>query len=594
MKLSDYVMGFLRDKGVDTVFMVSGGGIMHLTDSLGRTEGMEYVCNYHEQACAISAEAYARVNKRPAACLVTVGPGAVNALSGILGAWMDSLPMIVISGQVRTQIMADFSKVRQMGPQESNLVDMARPVTKYAVSVKESSAIKYELEKAFYHAFEGRPGPVWLEIPLDIQSSEIDVATLKSFEAQKVKNPVYENKVSELVQLIKKSKRPIVVAGNGVAIGHARQELVEFIEKYEVPVVMPYSAKDLLPETHPQNMGVFGTAGQRRANFAVQNSDLVIGLGAGFCISKVGFAYKGFAPKAQKVIVDIDEAQVFHQILPADLGIVADAKEVLQGLLKALGPAKLDTDPKWSWACQMWKEKYPIILPEYFEDKDHVNSYVFMDVLSDLMANKSVITVGNGLDCVSYYQAFKIKSLEQRGIISGNWGSMGWDLPLAIGACYGMNRAPVVCVTGDGSLQWNVQELMTIAHNKLPIKVFVFNNNGYSAIRITQKTFNDGLFVGSDEGSGVGNPDFKLLAQAYGLKYRNIDNNGQVKEVVREVLGIKEPVLIEVKINPEQWITPKASAFKRADGTLESRPLEDMSPFLPREEIEYNMGLFEK
>jgi acetolactate synthase-1/2/3 large subunit len=514
----------------------------------------------------------------------------------MLGAWYDSIPMIVICGQVRRNIIADYSKVRQIGPQEGNNLAMVKPVTKYANVVLDANMIKYELELAYHQAVSGRPGPVWLDIPLDIQDSQVDESQLPSYQPEVdeklSQGTQLTNDVKNALEMIKNAKRPLLLCGNGIHLSKSEELLKKLIAKLNIPVVLPDAAKDLIAEDHPLYMGIFGTAGQRRANFAVQNSDCILSLGAGLCIKKVGFNYKGFAPNAKKIIVDIDEGQLFHQVLTPDLPIQADVRFFMEEMLEQLNTVTVESPAKWLEACTHWKDRYPLIVDEYYTDKDFVNSYVFIDKLSDLLSNTDALVAGNGLDTVSYLQVFKVKE-GQRTYTSINWGAMGWDLPLAVGTCIGNGKKRTICVTGDGSLQWNVQELLTIKNYNLPVKIFLFNNRGYSSIRATQKTFYNGRFVGSDESSGVSNPNFEYLAKAYGLEYVNIQNNDGIKQGIQQTLKLDGPVLCEVNISPEQGITPKASSFVREDGTIESRPLEDMFPFLPREEIWENMHLFD-
>lgn len=594
MKLSDFVVQFLVEKDIRAIFLVSGGGIMHLVDSVGKTSKMQYYCNYHEQACAYSAEVFSRVTGKIGACLVTTGPGGTNALSGVASAWVDSIPVLVLSGQVRRDLIADYTQIRQMGPQEGNVVEMARPVTKYAVTLLDPQKVRFELEKALYLARNGRPGPVWLDFPLDIQGAEVDETKLDAFVPQEAGTDpsLLKEQVSNFIHIVREARRPLFLLGNGIHIARAELLLGELLERMPFPVVLPNCAKDLVPESYPRNMGVFGTAGQRRANFTVQNADCVIFLASGINVTKAGFNYKGFAPKAKKVMVDIDEGQLFHQAIHPDFGVQADIHDFLTELLSQLDSNKVQFSPslKWLEACAMWKERYPIILDEFYQDKEHVNSYVFVDKLSDSLDATDVVVAGNGIDEVSYWQAFKVKP-GQRTMISGNWGPMGWDLPAAVGACIGTGRR-TICLSGDGSFQWNLQELLTIKHYQLPVKIFIFNNRGYTNIRLTQANF-FGRFVGADEDSGVSNPDFAHLAAAFGFSYSAIHNNDEITPGIQRVLASAGPALCELNIAIEQGITPKASAFRREDGTLESRPLEDMAPFLPRQEVWDNMHLFD-
>jgi acetolactate synthase-1/2/3 large subunit len=596
MKLSDYVIRYLIAHGVCDIFLVSGGGIMHLVDSVGKNPSMTYYCNYHEQACAHSAEVYARVTGKIGACLVTTGPGGTNALSGVASAWMDSIPILVLSGQVRRELIADYKKIRQKGPQEGNVVEMAKPVTKYAVTLLDPIKVRYELEKAIFLATSGRPGPVWLDFPLDVQGAEIDEMNLDAFvpPAKEVDHIRLQDQVKRIIQIATEARRPLILPGNGIHSARAESLLEKLLMKMPFPVVLPNCAKDLVPEKHPLNMGVFGTAGQRRANFAVQNADCIFFLSSGINVTKAGFNYLGFAPKAKKIMVDIDEGQLFNQVIRPDFGVQADIREFLTELLVQIDSSKQHFSPsmKWLEACAKWKNRYPVILDEFSHDKEHVNTYLFIDKLSDLLVSEDIVVAGNGIDEVSYWQAFKVKS-GQRTMISGNWGPMGWDLPAAIGACIGGGLHRTICLCGDGSIQWNLQELLTIKHYHLPVKIFVFNNKGYTNIRQTQANF-FGRFVGADEESGVSNPDFAYLASAYDLHYSQIRTNSEIENGVLSILQDNHPTLCELNIAVDQGITPKASAFRRDDGTFESRPLEDMSPFLPREEIWENMHMFEE
>ena len=551
IKLADYAIQFLVDRGIHDIFLASGGGIMHLLDAVGRNPGMNYYCNYHEQACAVSAESYARVREGVGACLATVGPGAANALAGIVGAWVDSIPVIVFSGQVRRDLMADFSKLRQLGPQEGDAINMAKPVTKYAATVREPERVRYHLERAWYEATTGRPGPVWLEFPLDVQGANVDETKLEGFTPPQPPNyvdPVWlRSKVAEVLGAIRAAKRPVIVAGNGIRLSRSQPLLRELLERTSIPIVLPITAKDLLEEDHPMQMGIFGTAGQRRANFAVQNSDVLLSLASGFNCQKVGFNFAGFAPKARKIIVEIDPGQMYHQVIKPDVPVECDVHPFLQEMLRQLDNTTHRPPEKWLNACQQWKQKYPVMIPEFFSDEEHVNSYVFLDKLAGLTTAADVIVTGNGLDAASFFQAYRVHR-GQRAFDSG-WGSMGWDLPMAIGACVGAGRARTICVAGDGSLQWNIQELLTIKRYRLPVKIFVFNNRGYQSIRATQTNFFEGRLVGADFDSGVDNPDFEKLAAAYDLAYGRILNHQSLERGITAALSADGPALYEVNLS---------------------------------------------
>lgn len=569
---------------------------MHLLDSVGSQAELNYFCCRHEQACVVAAEGYARVSGRPGVALVTTGPGAVNALSGVVGAWYDSIPLIVISGQVRLDLIADFGKLRQKGPQEGDIRAMARPVTKYMTTITRPESIRYELERAFYLAQSGRPGPVWIEIPVDVQALQVDEDNLVGFEPSSddplLRGADLRSAASAVADELRKAKRPLIVAGAGIHLAHAEGRLAELMNVLQVPVVAPDAGKDLVAEDHPLNVGVFGPAAQRRANFAVQSCDLLITLAAGLSAKKVGFGYRVFAPRARKIIVDIDLDQLNNQVIGADTQVLGDVGHFLDALIAEARLNPIPPRPRWLEACSSWKERYPTISDEHLIETGYINSYVFMGALSELMDGPDLLVTGNGLESVSFVQSFRVKE-GQRAFTNFNWGSMGWDLPLAIGACLGSGGRRTVCVAGDGTVQMNLQELMTIRHYDLPMAVFVFNNGGYSTIRATQRGLLDGRITASDPATGVDDPDFEALARAFRLPYHRLAHGDDLASGISAVLAEPGPVLCEVMIGPNQEITPKASAFRRPDGSLESRPLEDMYPFLPREEVHENMHFFD-
>ena len=588
MKLSDYVVQFLVDHGIPDIFLVSGGGIMHLVDSVGRNPDIHYVCNYHEQACAIAAESYARVRNHVGACLVTTGPGSTNALSGIAGAWVDSIPVIVISGQVRRQIIADYSKLRQLGPQEINIIDMARPVTKYATTILDPERIGEELAKAYDIALSGRPGPVWVNIPLDVQAADITPAPVRVRQCPSV--PVDPEEVSSVLSLIRSSRRPVLICGNAIHLAHAEAALEGFLDRFRIPVLLTHNGMDLLPEDHPCYMGRFGPGGQRRANFCLQNSDLLLSLGTSLSVASIGFNFAGFAPKARKVAVNIDPAELAKPTIKLDYSVVADVRTFMEALL-ARSPEPYEPSKRWLDACAEWKQRYPLVNPDQFNDREHVNSYVFMDALSDLLSPTDIILTGNALDSASAYQTLMVKK-GQRSYTNVNYGAMGWDLPAAVGAAVAARDRRVVLVTGDGSFQFNVQELLTIGHNHLNIKVFVLNNRGYESIRATHASFFSRI-TAADPDTGVANPDYQLLAAAHGLGYARAATNGDIAGTAGRVLDSDGPVLCELNISHDQPRSPKATSFRKPDGTIESKPLEDMWPFLPTDEIWHNMHMFD-
>jgi acetolactate synthase I/II/III large subunit len=592
-KLSNYVAAYLADRGVDSVFTVSGGGIMHLLDSVGRETRLRVVCNFHEQACAIAAESYSRVRGGVGVCLVTTGPGGTNALSALGGAWVDSIPVVVLSGQVRQDLIADYGRLRQLGPQEIDIDSMVRPVTKYSALVRDPKSIRQELDRAFAMAQEGRPGPVWLTIPLDVQGAEIDEATLAGWSpppAPTAADAALRENVAALIEILRTARRPVLIGGNGIRLDCAQQAFERFVDKLQIPVLLTIGAMDLMPEDHPNYQGKFGPLGQRRGNFALQNADVVLSVGASMNVSTTGFNLKGFAPRATKIMVNVDPAEIDKGTVAIDLGIVSTPARFFAEFERQAAEISLNAPAAWLEACAAWRENYPPLVHAYFEDADHVNSYAFVDRLSSALTGGEVVVTGNGLDAWSVYQTFKVRR-GQRVFTNVNFGAMGWDLPAAVGAAVAHEGNRVVLVTGDGSFQFNVQELLTIGHNRLDVKIFVLNNDGYESIRATQTNFFGGHLVGADPASGVSNPNFRLLAEAYGLGYAYIRTNDDVASVVTCVLEKEGPMLCEVNLSRTQTRTPKTSSYRNERGELESRPLEDMFPFLSREEVAANMAI---
>lgn len=591
VKLSDYVIKFLVRKGIADIFMIAGGGIIHLIDSVGKNKDIRYFCNYHEQAAAYCAEGYARLKNNTSVCFVTTGPGSTNAVSGVASAWVDSVPMVVISGQVKRELIADYSKLRQIGEQEINIIDMVKPITKYAKTITEPEMIKYELEKAFYLATNARCGPVWINIPLDIQGNFINEKKLPSFRPQ-VPSGIKDlnNQVSKAIKILKDSNRPLLLCGYGIRLARAQNLLKQILKEIHIPVVLSFNGMDLIADNHPLLVGRPGIIGQRRANFAIQSSDCLLSIGSRLNIKIVGYNYKAFAPGAKKIVVDIDQAELAKLTVTPDLPIQASAKDFLAEFLNQIRGIRLDASGNWLDICRGWKKRYPSIVNDFFKDKHHLNSYVFYDKLSDLLTGQDVVVTGNGLAAVCLYQAFKVKK-QQRVFTNNGYGAMGWGLPASIGACIANNCKKTICVTGDGSIQMNIQELQLIKHHNLPIKIFVFNNAGYTSIRLTQDTFFNSHYVGADKSSGISNPDFEKIAQAYGLGYEKILTNDELEYKINKVLSKTGPVLCELNLAPEQGLNPKVSSYKKTDGTFQSRPLEDMFPFLPREELKENMSI---
>ena len=589
IKVSDYIANFLAKHSdvANTIFMVSGGGNMHLINGVGKHPDLEYICNHHEQACTIAAEGYARLHNKIGVAYVTTGPGGTNAISGVYGAWVDSIPTLTISGQVKfeTTIASQPKlKLRQLGDQEVNIIDLVKPITKYAVMVDDKNSIRYHLEKAIYEAKSGRPGPVWLDIPLDIQGSMINEDELEAFILPKKIN--YNLKIQEVILALNVAKRPVLIIGNGIRLGNAIPELKKLIEQLEIPVVTTISGIDLISTQHQFFFGRPGILGERAGNFIVQNSDLIIVLGTRLNLRIISFNWELFAREAKKIMVDIDKNELDKKTFIPDIKIHADIKYFIKSLTNAIRD-RLDIR-EWIDYCNEIKVNYPVITQSQKSRTDYVSSYYFPILLSKKLSKNAVIVTGNGIAYTSTYQTFSVREGDR---VFANLGSaaMGYDLPAAIGACVASNRQDIICITGDGSIQMNIQELQTIIQNKMPIKIFMYNNNGYLSIRITQTTYFKEHFVGEGPRSGVSIPDMKKLAEVYGFKVYQIHTNQEAENKLDKILTEDGPVFCEVMLDPEEEIKPKVASYKKSDGTMVSKPLEDLSPFLPRAEFLKNM-----
>lgn len=591
IKVSDFIVDFLS-KHINvgkTVFMVSGGGNMHLIDSFGKKNNLEYVCNHHEQACTFAAEGYARVcNKIGVAC-VTTGPGGTNAITGIYSAWVDSIPIIILSGQVKietTILSQPHLSLRQLGDQEANIIDMVRPITKYATIVTDKNSIKYHLQRAIWESKSNRPGPVWLDIPLDVQGALIDEKDLFEFKATKESN--HDNCIEDVLKLLNNSKRPVIIAGNGVSLSNANNNLLDLINELNIPVIATFARYDIVKNDHRLFFGRFGTIGNRFANFIVQNSDLIIAIGARLNIRAVSYNYELFGREAKKIMVDIDQAELNKHTLNIDLKIQSDAKSFILELYKNVNKINKNQYTKWLNRCIGYKKQYPTITRERQLVRKYVDSYNFFDIISNHADSNSIYVLGNGTACVSSYQSLRLYK-NQKVIVNSGCAAMGYDLPAAIGACYANNKKNIICVTGDGSIQMNIQELQTIIYNNLPIKIFVLNNGGYISIRNTQNNFFNGHKVGSDSDSGVGLPDIIKISKAYGFNSFRIKNQINLGLKLKKILALNGPVVCEVLLSPNEKMEPKLSSEVKPDGKIVSKPLEDMFPFIDREEFKRNM-----
>lgn len=592
IKLSDYVIDFVSSLGVRHVFMLPGGGCMHLVDSIGRNKGIKFVCHLHEQAAVIAADGYAQYTKNIGVALVTTGPGSTNAITGVAASWIDSTPLLVLSGQVKRKDLLSGKGVRQMGIQEVDIITLVKPITKYAATILEPASIRYNLEKAIHLAKNGRPGPVWIDIPLDVQGSMIDEGSLQGFdpsiESQKLRNPELNRQVEDAIELLNNSERPVILAGRGIRLAGAEKEFLNLIDTLGIPVLTTWRLMDILPEDSALYFGRPGSIASRGANFIQQNSDFILIIGARLDLPQVGHSYANFARAARKVIVDIDETETRKIDTKIDLSIMADARDFLGEFVNSLDMVKPKDRSAWLSKCREWKKRYPVILSEYLEPEEYVNTYALIDALSDLLTEDDVIVPGSSGSCAEITcQAFRTKK-GQRLINSPGLGSMGFGLPQSMGVCLASNRR-TVCVVGDGGLQHNIQELETLKRLNIPVKLFVLNNNGYAAIRNTHKRFFDGRLVCCDPSSGLTIPDTCKIASAYGLKTVRISNQKNLRQEVSEILNMDGPVVCEVMVDPDLQMAPKLSSAARPDGTMVSKPLEDLWPFLDREEFKANM-----
>jgi acetolactate synthase-1/2/3 large subunit len=596
IKLSDYVFSFLANKGIKHVFMLPGGGAMHLVDSLGLNQDVEYLCPRHEQAAAIAAEGYYRASNKICAVVVTSGPGGTNTLTGVIGQWLDSIPCIYISGQLKKKMIITACselKLRQLGDQEINIVDIITPVTKYAVTVMEPDKIKYHLEKAFYIATHGRPGPVWLDVPLDIQSSVIEPAELTGYNESEDEivfdEDLIKKQIAELLDRIKKAQRPVLMAGHGIRIAGAENSFLQLVDKLNIPVVTAICGHDLIWSDHPLFFGRPGICGDRISNIVQQNSDLFLAIGARLGVRQISYSYDTFAREAYRAMVDIDPSEMNKPTLNLHMRVHADAKLFIEEMLRQISYGNnLGPKEKWLSWCRERKNTLPSILQDNPSNSEYVNSYAFVDCLFNLLEPGALVVTGNGTANTCTMQTMRLKK-DVRFFTNQGCASMGYDLPAAIGACLARNRQQTILLTGDGSIQMNIQELGTIVFHNLPIKIFVLNNEGYLAQRITQDTYFEGRYTGSGRKDGVYYPNISQVAEAFGLKTVKLNNENNLSRKIRQVLDMPGPVLCEVRMDPKQTLYPKLSSEVRSDGTMVSKPLEDLYPFLPREEFRKHM-----
>ncbi len=593
IKVSDYIANFLSDAGIRHVYMLTGGGAMHLNNSLGKHPHLKVIFNHHEQASAMAAESHARLTNEMPVINVTTGPGGINTLNGVFGAWTDSIPMFVLSGQVRydTTVASTGFNIRQLGDQECEIVPCVKPITKYAVSVEDPLFIKYHLQKALFLAKNGRPGPVWVDVPMNVQGTFIDETKLIDFDPQQYfpKVPTIEmRKIESVLEKIISAKRPIIIAGGGVRVSGAHALFLEFIDKLNIPVTTAWNAHDVLHDDHPLYIGRPGTVGDRAGNFAVQNCDLLLVLGSRLNIRQIGYNWKTFAREAFKIMVDIDPLEMIKPTLQIDLPVHGHLEDFMTKAIQVLDQKITEKKSEWIDWCLARKKRYPVVMEEYWKNDSRINPYCFMRTLSEHLPEGQVIVTGDGTACVTSFQAMKLKKGQRLYTNSGS-ASMGYDLPAAIGACVASGYKRIICLAGDGSIQQNIQELATISYNRYPIKLFVLNNNGYHSIRQTQSNFFGEPLVGVGPESGLGFPDFEKLAHAYDLPYVRLEQHADMQTILDFFLSSETPGLCEVMLTLDQQFAPKSSSKRLACGRMVSKPLEELAPFLSREELAENM-----
>ena len=599
-KVAEYIADFLAQKGVKHIFTVTGGGAMHLNDAFGHHKTLKCIYNHHEQASAIAAEGYARLTGDIAGLCVTSGPGGTNAITGVVGGWLDSIPMFVVSGQVKreTTLWATDVPLRQLGDQEYNIVDSVKPMTKYAVMITEPTEIRYQLEKAWFLANNGRKGPVWIDVPLDVQAAIVETDELTGFDTEtleKQENPIYDQSLTtQILQKLAAAKRPVIFAGSGIRLSGADDLFIKVIDALQIPVVTAWNAHDALWDEHPLYCGRPGTVGTRGGNFVVQNSDLLLVLGCRLNIRQISYNYRDFAPNAYKIIVDIDQNELKKPTIKANLPVWANVKDVLEDLLKHDLSANKGKHNEWLQWCRNIHAHFPAVLPEYYDITSPINPYVFIDELSDELDKDDVTVCGNGSACVVTFQAAKIKK-GQRLFTNSGCAAMGYGFPAAIGACVARDGKRVVCIDGDGSFQMNLQELQTVVYNQFNLKIIYLNNNGYHSIRQTQTNLFKGRpLVGVSDGNGVSFPDMQKIANAYGIPYVKIEAAADIHSNIRKLLDMDGPGFCEVILNPEQNFAPKLSSKVLPDGKIVSPEIDDMFPFISREEYNEIKQVVEK
>lgn len=593
-RVADFIADFIADIGVKHVFLLPGGGAMHLNDGLAKCERLQAVACLHEQAAAISAEAYARINENIGVAMVTTGPGATNAITAVAGAWIESVPLMVISGQVKRSDMLRDSPLRQKGVQEVNIVRIVESVTKLAVTVEKPEDIRYIMEQAYYLAREGRAGPVWIDIPLDVQAALVEPNKLRPFDAINLipsqdKQLQLQQQVNATLQLLKQAERPLILAGHGVRLSGASALFMQVVEVLGIPVVTTWNAMDLLPYSHPLCVGRPGVVALRAPNFAVQNCDLLISLGSRLDNIITAYNPRGFARAAKKVVVDVDVHEINKLDMDITLAIEADAHEFLEMLASSLSMAEIKDPTIWQQKCLSWKQRYPVNDGNPFMKNGAISHYHFADAISEAIPSNTLISTGSsGLAVEVFYTVFRNKS-GQRVFLTSGLGAMGYGLPAAVGACFANDCQPMVALESDGSLQLNSQELSTVRAFDLPICLVIMNNGGYCSIRSTQRNYFNGRYIGTGPEAGLMLPDLENVAKTYNLPFLRISGAENLEASLQQAMQMPRPCIIDVQLQENEGLMPKASAMPQADGSIISMPLEDMSPLLSLETLTAEM-----
>lgn len=588
MKLSDFVVDFLIQRGLKHIFLLPGGGCMHLTDSVGKRSELRFVCCLHEQACAFAAEAYGEYTNEFGCALVTAGPGGTNAITGVACSWIEGAPCLFLSGQAKRAdlISSQPLPVRSMGQQEVDIAAVVQPITKYAVTVLNPAEIRFHLEKALWLATHGRKGPVWLDLPLDVQAAQVDPAALAGFTPPVTAAQDFSTEIDRAMQALAKARRPVIYAGNGVRTAGMVEEFRALVDRLQVPVMLTWKAADFLPDDHPCYVGRPGGIGQRAANFAQQKSDWILVLGARLDLPSVAFNHANFAPRAFKIFVDADPAELAKFKAKIDVPVCADLAGVLPGLLAAVGRRTWPDISAWRDECRRSIARFPVVLPEYWKQAPGtISTYVLVDVLSVLLGPDDVIVPGSSGPCSDiFYQAFRVKA-GQRILNAPGLGAMGTGLPGSIGAALAAGGRRVVNVNGEGGFQLNIQELETVRRLQLPLKFIVLDNGGYRSVVTMQRSHFQGRLVGAEPASGLTMPDTGRVAEAYGIPVLRVEATDRLREVLAEALSRPGPVVCVVKTSVDETTAPRATSELRPDGTIVSKPMEDMWPFLDRDEF---------